>query len=124
MRRKTGPTHLDGEDRYSSRTLSQYPVTREQRLQTEQGVPSSQSSTGQGSSLDEVQVAGKSNETLLVVGSVFLQRTVDHTSSTGSNAIRIDGSGEMSLIKLGDDLVAGLESVDLGSNGFDDSSTV
>jgi len=30
----------------------------------------------------------------------------------------------MSLVELGDDLVAGLESVDLGSNGFDDSSTV
>ena len=30
----------------------------------------------------------------------------------------------MSLVELGDDLVAGLESVDFGSNGFDDSSTV
>lgn len=68
----TEPTHLDGEDRYSSSTLSQHPVTGKQRLQTEQGVPSGQSGTSQGGPLDKVEVAGKSNETLFIEGPVFL----------------------------------------------------
>ena len=106
-------TYLDCEDRDTTSTLSQDPVTGEQWLEAEQGVPGGQSGTGQSGSFDKVEVAGQSDESFLIEGSVLLESPIDDTASPGSDNVRVDRSRKMGLVEEGDDLVTSLESVDL-----------
>lgn len=117
---------LDGEDRNATSTLSKDPVTGGQSLalETVETVPGSETSTGQRSTLDEVEVARKRDKTLLVVNTVLLERSIDDTTSSGSDGLVVKRTCKVALVELGNDLVTNLEALHLLADGLDNTSTV
>lgn len=119
-------TYLNSKDRNTSSSLCQDPVTWHQPLAVHavQRVPCRQTGAAQGRTLEEVQVLGHVHETMLLVDAVLLECTVDHTAYTAADAAGIDGAEEVALVEESDDLVSGLELVDVGADGFDDTGAV
>lgn len=117
-------TYLNCKDGDTAGTLGEYVVTRHKLLESVESVPSSQSSTGQGGALDKVKVAGQVNESLLIVGAVLLESTINDTANTSCDGVIIDRAREMGLVELRDDFVANLETMDLAADGLDDACTV
>lgn len=117
---------LDSEDGDTTGSLGEDPVTGGQSLalKTVETVPGGQTSAGEGSTLDEVEVAGKRNKTLLVVDTILLERTVDDTTSSSGDRVVVKRTGNVALVELGDDLVADLEAVDVLANSLNNTSTV
>lgn len=117
---------LDSEDGDTTGSLGEDPVTGGQSLalETVETVPGGQTSAGEGSTLDEVEVAGKRNKTLLVVDTILLKRTVDDTTSSSGDRVVVKRTGNVALVELGDDLVADLEAVDVLANSLNNTSTV
>lgn len=117
---------LDSEDGDTTGSLGEDPVAGGQSLalKTVETVPGGQTSAGEGSTLDEVEVAGKRNKTLLVVDTVLLERTVDDTTSSSGDRVVVKRTGNVALVELGDDLVADLEAVDVLANSLNNTSTV
>lgn len=117
---------LDSEDGDTTGSLGEDPVAGGQSLalKTVETVPGGQTSAGEGSTLDEVEVAGKRNKTLLVVDTILLERTVDDTTSSSGDRVVVKRTGNVALVELGDDLVADLEAVDVLANSLNNTSTV
>ena len=117
---------LQGEDGDTSSALGDYPVARSESLalETVETVPGSQTGTSERSTLDEVEVAGQRDKTLLVINTVLLKRSINNTASASSNGLVVKGTSNVALVELGDDLVANLEALDVLANGLDDTSTI
>jgi len=117
---------LQGEDGDTSSALGDYPVARSESLalETVETVPGSQTGTSERSTLDEVEVAGQRDKTLLVINTVLLKRSINNTASASSNGLVVKGASNVALVELGDDLVADLEALDVLANGLDDTSTI
>lgn len=106
-------TYLNSKDRDTSSTLSQNIVTWHKALQAVQCVPCGHTSTSESCTFQEVQLAREMYKALFVVGTILLQGTIDNTTSTGRNGIGVHGAGQMALVENSNNLVAGLETVDL-----------
>jgi hypothetical protein len=117
---------LEGEDGNTASTLGDDPVSGSQSLalETVETVPGSQTSAGERSTLDEVEVARQRNKTLLIVDTVLLEGTVDHTTSSSSDGLVVKRTGDMALVELSDDLVTDLEALDVLANRLDDTGTI
>lgn len=122
----SGLSELDGEDRDTTSTLGKDPVTRGQSLalETVKTVPGGETSAGQRSTLDEVEVARKRDKTLLVVNAVLLERSVDDTTSSSGNGLVVKRTSKVALVELGNDLVTNLEALDLLADSLNNTSTV
>lgn len=107
-------------------SLSKNPVTRLQAaaFQTVKTVPGGQSGARKGSTLQEVEVGGHGNETLLVEGAILLQRTVDGAADAGGHAVEVKRAGEMGLVEESEDLVTLLETSHARADLFDDTGAV
>jgi hypothetical protein len=117
---------LEGEDGHTACALSDDPVTGSQSLalETVETVPSGQTGACERSTLDEVEVAGQRDKTLLVVDTVLLEGSINDTTGSGSDGLVVEGTGNVALIELGDDLVTDLEALDVLANGLDNTGTV
>lgn len=117
---------LQSEDGDTSSALGDYPVTgsKSLALKTVKTVPGSQTGTSERSTLDEVEVAGQRDKTLLIVNTVLLKRSVNHTASASSNGLVVKRTSNVALVKLSDDLVADLEALDVLANSLDYTSTI
>jgi hypothetical protein len=122
----SGLSELKSEDRNTTGTLGNHPVTRSKSLalKTVETVPGGQTSTGERSTLDKVEVAREGNKTLLIVDTVLLERSINDTTSPGGNGLVVKRTRNVALVELGDDLVTNLEALDLLANGLNDTSTV
>lgn len=121
-----GLGELDGEDGHTAGTLGQDPVAGSQSLVAEavKTVPGRQTGAGERGTLDEVEVAGHVDETLLVVDAVLLEGAVNDTAGAGGDGVVVQRTGQVGLVELGDDLVADLEAVDLLADGLDNTGAV
>jgi hypothetical protein len=117
---------LESEDGNTACTLSNDPVAGSQSLalETVETVPGSQTSAGERSTLDEVKIAGQRNKTLLIIDTVLLEGTVNHTTGSGSDGLVVKRTGNVALVELSDDLVTDLEALDVLANRLDDTGTI
>jgi hypothetical protein len=122
----SGLSELKSEDGNTTGTLGNHPVTgsKSLALKTVETVPRGQTSTGERSTLDKVEVARKGNETLLIVDTVLLERSINDTTSSGSDGLVVKRTGNVALVELSNNLVTNLEALDLLANGLNNTSTV
>lgn len=117
-------SYLETENADTASSLHQDSLTGLQWLQTVQGIPGSQTSTGQGCGFDCIKVLGGKGKTLLVEGTVLAQGAIVNTTKTGLGGLEINFAVEMSLVEQSDDLIALLESRNLGTDLDDSSCTI
>jgi hypothetical protein len=117
---------LESEDGNTASALGDDPVTGSQSLalETVETVPGGQASAGERSTLDEVEVAGQRDKTLLIVDTVLLEGSINDTASSGSDGLVVKRTGNVALVELSDDLVTDLEALDVLANGLDNTGTV
>jgi hypothetical protein len=117
---------LHSEHAHTTSTLSENPVTRLQTtaLQAVQTVPRGETGTCESAALQEVEVGGHADETLLVVSAILLQSSVDGAADAGLHAVVVERASKMGLVEEGEDFVAFLEASHAGTDFFDDTCTV
>jgi hypothetical protein len=117
---------LESEDGDTACALSDDPVTGSQSLalETVETVPSGQTGTCERSTLDEVEVAGQRDKTLLIVDTVLLEGSINDTTGSGSDGLVVERTGNVALVELSDDLVTDLEALDVLADGLDNTGTV
>jgi hypothetical protein len=117
---------LHGEHADTTGTLGKNPVTRLQAtaLQTVQAVPRGETGTCEGAALQEVEVGGHADESLLVESAILLQGSVDGAADAGRYAVEVERAGKMGLVEEGQDFVALLEASYASTDFFDDTSAI
>jgi hypothetical protein len=117
---------LNGEHADAAGALGEDPVTGLQAaaLQAVQAVPGSETGAGQGAALEEVEVGRHGDETLLAVGAILLEGTVNGAANASSNGLVVQRAGEMALVEQSEHLVALLEAGHAGADSLDDTGSV
>jgi hypothetical protein len=117
---------LEGEDGDTACALGDDPVTGSQSLalETVETVPCGQTGTCERSTLDEVEVAGQRDKTLLIVDTVLLEGSINDTTGSSSDGLVVERTGDVALVELSDDLVTDLEALDVLADGLDNTGTV
>lgn len=117
-------TYLQSKDTHTASTLDQNGLAGQKRLQSIQRIPACQSRTGEGARFKRVQVGRGSDDAVLIKNTVLAQGSVDRTTETRRCCSGINGAVLVELVEEGNNLVALLELLDLGSDLDDFTGTV
>lgn len=119
-----GELHSEHADTASA--LGKDPVTRLQAaaLQTVKAVPSGQTGACERAALQEVEVGGHADETLLVESAVLLKGAINGSTDTGGDTVVVERAGDVGLVEEGEDLVALLETGHARADFLDDTGAI
>lgn len=122
----SGFGELHSEHAHTASTLGKDPVTGLQAaaLQAVQAVPCSETGTGQGAALQEIEVGRHGDETLLAVGAILLEGTINGAANASSHGVVVQRASEVALVEQSKHLVALLEAGDARADSLDDTGSV
>lgn len=119
-----GELHSKHTDTASSLGENPFAGLKTTALQAVQAVPRREAGTAESAALQEVEVRGHGDETLLVEGAVLLQGAVDGAADAGGHAVEIQTTGQMTLVEERENFVALLEAGYARADFFDDTCAV